>query len=113
MIEKVCTRLMSEGFWFLPVHDCILTTINNVDRVKAIIIEECQIYNGFNPHMKVSDWTGAKLELPLFRTTEEDKSFRLKNILDFTVDEKRRKRAKQLNYFKGKAKTNKTKKVKK
>ncbi len=113
MIGKVCSRLMSEGFWFLPVHDCILTTINNVDRVKAIIIEECQIYNGFNPHMKVSDWTGAKLELPLFRTPEEDKSFRLKNILDFTVDEKRRKRDKQRKYFADKTKTNKTKKVKK
>jgi hypothetical protein len=113
MIEKVCARLMSEDFWFLPVHDCILTTINNVDRVKAIIKEECQIYNGFNPHMKVSDWTGAKLELPLFRTPEEDKFFRLKNILDFSVEEKRRTRDQQLRYFKNKSKADKTKKVRK
>jgi hypothetical protein len=55
--------------------------------------------------MKVSDWTGAKRELPLFRTPEEDKSFRLKNMLDFSVDEKRRTRDKQLRYFKNKVKT--------
>jgi hypothetical protein len=84
-----------------------------VDRVKAIIKEECQIYNGFNPHMKVSDWTGAKLELPLFRTPEEDKFFRLKNILDFSVEEKRRTRDQQLRYFKNKSKADKTKKVRK
>jgi molybdopterin/thiamine biosynthesis adenylyltransferase len=113
MIEKVSARLMSEDFWFLPVHDCILTTISNVERVKAIINEECQLYNGFNPHMKVSDWTGAKLELPLVRSPQEDKSFRTKNILDFTVEEKRRIRDQQLRHFKNKAKADKTKKVKK
>lgn len=73
MIEKVCGRLTDLGIWFVPVHDCILSKQCDLATVKQIIEEECEAYNGYKPHMKTSNWTGAKQPLA-FPLTREDRA---------------------------------------
>jgi hypothetical protein len=100
MINKVSKRLVDEGIWFLPIHDCILATEDNEELVNKIILEECQSTTGMVPHVKISAWSKPKLDLPSQITADERGAFQLKNILSYPLEVKARKRKRMLNDIK-------------
>ena len=83
MIRRVCGRLTELGIWFVPVHDCILSKKGDIALVKQIIEEEGAAYNGYKPHIKTSNWTGAKEKLTVPITKEERADFLLKNTIAY------------------------------
>jgi hypothetical protein len=87
MINNVCDTLIKKGIWFVPVHDCILTLKENIQLVQDAIVESCEKYNGFRPHVKVSNWTGVKVKRAIMYT-EEIKQHKIENILDLKKREK-------------------------
>jgi hypothetical protein len=89
MIKKVCARLAELGIWFVPIHDCILSREIDMPLVHSIIEEEGLTYNGHKPHMKSTNWTGTKADLPRARTPEERADFLIKNTLDYRERQKR------------------------
>jgi hypothetical protein len=100
MINKVSIRLINEGIWFLPIHDCILAKEEDEELVKKIILNECLLATGMVPHMKKSIWTTKKLDLSPQITIDDQRDFRLKNILSYPVEVKVRKRRRFLNDIK-------------
>ena len=100
MINKVSKRLVDEGIWFLPIHDCILATEDNEELVHKIILEECLSTTGMVPHVKISTWSKHKLDLPSQIAADERRAFQLKNILSYPLEVKARKRKRLLNDLK-------------
>ncbi len=100
IINKVSIRLINEGIWFLPIHDCILAKEEDEELVKKIILDECLLATGMVPHMKKSVWTTKKLDLSPQITIDDQRDFRLKNILSYPVEVKVRKRRRFLNDIK-------------
>lgn len=71
MIVGICMRLLREDCWFLPIHDCIVTTARSIDLVINVIKQEAIAATDYEPHYKVSQWSGEKLHWAQ-RETEED-----------------------------------------
>jgi hypothetical protein len=92
MINNVCDTLIKKGIWFVPVHDCILTQKENIQLVQDAIVESCEKYNGFRPHVKISNWTGVKTEKAI-GSSKEIKQHKIDNILD----QKKREKMKPIN----------------
>lgn len=89
MINTVCDSLMKKGIWFVPIHDCILTQNENIQLVQDAIVESCDKYNGYRPHVKVSNWTGVKTKKAI-SSDEEIRQHKIENLLDQKKREKMR-----------------------
>ena len=92
MINTVCETLMKKGIWFVPIHDCILTQKENIQLVQEVIAESCEKYNGFRPHVKVSNWTGART-VKVIGDADDIRQHKIENILD----QKKREEMKPIN----------------
>ena len=92
MINTVCETLMKKGIWFVPIHDCILTQKENIQLVQEVIAESCEKYNGFHPHVKVSNWTGVRTA-KVIGDANDIKQHKINNIMD----QKKREEMKPIN----------------
>jgi len=88
MIKKVCKKLTEMGVWYIPIHDCILSKKRDVQLIRNVIEQEGISYNGFKPHMKITNWTGAKENLRGIGSKQDQKDFQIKNISDYSVRKK-------------------------
>ena len=62
VIRKVAARLLEEKMWFLTIHDAVLCTKNDLDKVHQIIQAEGLKFTGYKPNVKLSPWSGAKVD---------------------------------------------------
>ena len=71
VIGKIAARLIEENIWFLTVHDAVLCTKDDIDRVYRIIQDEGLKYTGYQPNLKSLLWSGAKIDFSPSVSIEE------------------------------------------